>query len=63
MATIHRKILRYVVVGALKPVVNIDIDNFETDIFDVPVSIWRILGYQSLVLLVKQSKKQLQVSG
>ena len=40
MATIRRKILQYVVVGAPEPVVNIDIHNFETVIFDVSVSIW-----------------------
>ena len=61
MATIHRKILRYVVVSASKPVVNIDIRAFETGIFDVSASIWRIVGYQSLVLLAKQSKSKLQV--
>ena len=56
-----RKILSYVTVSAPKPVVNIDIQAFETGIFDVSATIWWILGYQSLLLLVKQSKSQLQV--
>ena len=61
MATICRKILKYIVVSTPKPVVNIDIHNFETGIFNVSTSIWQILGYQSLVLLAKPSKNQLQV--
>ena len=48
-------------VSAPKPVVNIDINNFETGIFDVSASIWRILALQSLLLLAKQSKSQLRV--
>ena len=48
-------------VSTPKPVVNIDIHNFETGIFNVSTSIWQILGYQSLVLLAKPSKNQLQV--
>ena len=62
MATIRRKILTYVIVRAPKPVVNIGIDNFETGIFDVSASIWRVILFQSLLLLAKQSKNQLQVS-
>ena len=61
MAAIHRKILSYVIVSAPKPVVNIDIPDFENGIFDVSATIWWILGYQSLVLLAKQSKSKLQV--
>ena len=61
MVTIHRKIFSYVSVSAPKPVVNIDIRDFETGIFDVSTTIWRMLGYQSLLLLAKQSKSQLQV--
>ena len=61
MATIRRKILRYVVVSAPKPVVNPDVEAFETGIFDGFARIWRILAYQSLVLLAKQSKSKLQV--
>ena len=61
MAMIRRKILRYVVVSAPKPVVNPDMRAFETGIFDVSASIWQILAYQSLVLLAKQSKSKLQV--
>ena len=48
--------------AAPKPVVNIDIDNFETGIFDVSASIWQKVLYQLLVLWAKQSKNQLQVS-
>ena len=40
MAMIRWKILPYIVISAPKPVVDIDIDNFETDIFDVSASIW-----------------------
>ena len=61
MATICRKILKYVVVSTPKPVVNIDIHNFETGIFNVSASIWQILRYQSLVILARLSKNQLQV--
>ena len=42
-------------------VVNIGIDNFETGIFDVSASIWRITLFQSIVLSAKQSKNKLQV--
>ena len=63
MATNRRKILGYVIVSAPKPVVNIGMPNFETGIFDVSASIWRIWAFQSLVLLAKQSKNQLQVGG
>ena len=61
MATIRRQILGYVIVGAPKPVVNIGMPIFETGIFDVSASIWRICAFQSLVLLAKQSKSQLKV--
>ena len=61
MAMIRHKILPYVVVSAPKSVVNIGIKNFETGIFDVSASIWQNTLYQSLVLLAKQSKNQLQV--
>ena len=61
MAMIRREILPYVVVSAPKPVVNIDIRAFETGIFNVSATIWRIFGNQSLLLLAKQSKSQLQV--
>ena len=61
MATICRKILRYIIVSAPKPVVNIAMQAFETGIFVVFASSWQILAYQSLVLLAKQSKTQLQV--
>ena len=61
MATIRRKILTYVIVSAPKPVVNIDIRALGTGIFDVSATIWRMLGYKSLLLLAKQSKSQLQV--
>ena len=61
MAMIRSKFLRYVAISAPKPVVNIDMRAFETGIFDVSASIWRILAYESLVLLAKQSRSQLQV--
>ena len=61
MATIRRKILSYVTVSAPKQVGHIDIRAFETDIFDVSATIWRILEYQYLLLLAKQSMSQLQV--
>ena len=62
MAMIRRKILTYVAISAPKPVVDIDMRAFETGIFDVSASIWRKVLYQTLVLLAKQSRKQLQVS-
>ena len=61
MVTICHKILIYVVFSAPKPVVNIDIYNFETGIFEVSASVWQIVRYQPLVLLAKQSKHELQV--
>ena len=45
----------------MSTVVNIVIPAFETGIFDVSATSWRILALQSLILLVKQSKSQLQV--
>ena len=57
----RRKFLPYVVVGAPKPVVDVVMPAFETGIFDVSTSIWRILALQSQLLLAKQSKSQLQV--
>ena len=63
MAMIRREILWYIMASAPKPVVNIDINNFETGIFDVSASIiWWNTWYQLLVLSAKQSKNQLQVS-
>ena len=61
MAAIHRKYLRYVVVRGPKPLVNLVMRAFETGIFSVSASIWRILALQSLVRLAKQLKSQLQV--
>ena len=60
MVTIRHKILRYVV--APNPVVNINIDDFETGILDVSASIWRNILYQLLVLSANQLKNQLHIS-
>ena len=51
-------------VSAPKPVVDIDINKFETGIFNVSASIFgeTCYVYQLLVLSAKQSKNQLQVS-